>query len=56
MGEEIDVKGYFKKVRSLLSNLGEIRVTIDNHNLIQIVLNVLPNNNYDPFILFLFSR
>jgi hypothetical protein len=51
MGEEIDVKGYY-----VLSNLGEIRVTIDNDNLIQIVLNVLPNNNYDPFILFLFSR
>ncbi len=56
MGEEIDLKGYFKEVKSLLSNLGEIRVTIDNDNLIQIVLNVLPNNNYDPFILFLFSR
>jgi hypothetical protein len=49
MGEEIGVKGYFKEVRSLLSQLGGIKVTIDNDNLIQIILNVLLNN-YDPFI------
>jgi hypothetical protein len=49
MGEKIGVEGYFKEVKSLLSQLGGIRVIIDNDNLIQIVLNVLPNN-YDPFI------
>jgi hypothetical protein len=49
MGEEIGVKGYLKEVRSLLSQLGGIRVIIDNDNFIQIILNVLPNN-YDPFI------
>jgi len=49
MGEEIGVEGYFKEVKSLLSQLGGIRVTIDHDNLIQIVLNVLPNN-YGPFI------
>ncbi len=49
MGEEIGVEGYFKEVRTLLSQLGGIKVIIDNDNLIQIVLNVLPDN-YDPFI------
>ncbi len=55
MGEEIGVKGYLKEVRSLLSQLGGIRVIIDNDNFIQIILNVLPNN-YDPFIYSLFVR
>jgi hypothetical protein len=49
MGVEIGVEGYFKEVRSLLSKLGGIKVTIDNDNLIQIIFNVLPDS-YDPFI------
>ncbi len=49
MGEEIGVNGYFKEVKSLLSQLRGIKVIIDNDNFIQIILNVLPNN-YDPFI------
>jgi hypothetical protein len=49
MGVEIGVEGYFKEIRSFLSQLCGIRVTIDNDNLIQIVFNVLPNS-YDLFI------
>jgi hypothetical protein len=55
MGEEIGVESYLKKIKSLLPQLGGIEITIDNDNVIQIVLNVHLDSYY-PFIQSLFVK
>jgi hypothetical protein len=39
MVEDLGVKSYLKKIRIILNQLATIGVTINNENLIQIILN-----------------